>query len=208
MEITTGTSVYGRKGAKVGEVSHIVLDGRTDEVTHIVVSKGWLLPRDIVVAREDVQEVTEDAVRLRLDEEQLDAQPDFIEAHYAGPEEGRSLPAGYTPQSVLYGPLVPPVGAGWYLPDHTMYTARPEMIETEMNVPEGSVTLSEGMDVWAGDEKAGTLAGVRIHPQSERVSHIVVSQGWLFPEERVLPVVEITAVDERGIHLAPSLNKA
>ena len=55
MEITIGAPVYGPEGNKIGEVSHVVCDGQTQQVTHVVVSKGWLLPRDIVVALADVE---------------------------------------------------------------------------------------------------------------------------------------------------------
>ncbi len=37
-----------------------------------------------------------------------------------------------------------------------------------------------------------------------RVSHLVISQGWLFPEERLAPRTAVTAVDERGVHLGAS----
>ncbi len=203
MEIAIGTPVYGRKGEKVGEVSHIVLDGQTQQVTHMVVSKGWLLPRDIVVSLADVRSTTPEQVMLDLDERQLEQQPDFIETHYVRPEAGEPLQPSYMAGSFLYRPVVPRLGMGWHVPYTYMGTLiPPAAVETERNVPEGSMTLTEGMDVWARDEKAGTIAGVRIHPQTERVTHIVVSDGWLFPDEHLLAVNAITTVDDRGVHLA------
>ena len=205
MEIMIGAPVLSREGTKAGEVSVVVLDGRTQAATHLVVRKGWLLPRDIVVALTDVETVAADGVRLRLDERELEQQPDYIEAHYVAPEEGDPVPAGYpaqgAPGSFMYSPMLPRAGVGWSLP----YGYMPPMeVETERNVPEGSVTLSEGMDVWTGDEQAGTLAGVRLHPRTEQVSHIVVSRGWLFEEERLVPRAAIAAVDDRGVHLRVS----
>ncbi len=203
MEITIGAPVLSKEGTKVGEVSVVVLDGQTKAATHLVVRKGWFLPRDIVVALTDVDAVTADGVRLRLDERALEQQPDYIESHYVAPDEGGPAPASYTaqgaPGSFMYSPMLPRAGMAWTLP--YAYMAPPMEVETELNVPEGSVTLSEGMDVWAGDEQAGTLAGVRLHPQTEQVSHIVISQGWLFDEERLVPRAAIRAVDDRGVHL-------
>ncbi len=202
MEITIGAPVLSREGTKAGEVSVVVLDGQTKAATHIVVRKGWLLPRDIVVALTDVDAVTADGVRLRLDERELEQQPDYIEAHYVAPDEGDGAQAGSAalaaPGGFMYSPMLPRAGMAWTLP----YGYMPPMdVETERNVPEGSVTLSEGMDVWAGDEKAGTLAGVRLHPRTEQVCHIVVSQGWLFEKERLVPRAAIAGVDDRGVHL-------
>ncbi len=201
MEIATGSAVYGKQGQQVGEVSHIVLDGRTKAVTHLVVSKGWLLPRDIVVSLDDVATTSPTEVRLRIDKDKLEQQPDFIEEHYVAPDPDDPLPAGYGVGSALYNPLVPASGVGWYLPYSYGYTGVSPNVEIEKNVPDGSVTLAEAMDVWAGDEKAGTVAGVRLHPRTEQVSHIVISKGWLFPEELLVPRSAVARVDERGVHL-------
>ena len=205
MEVSIGTSVYGRKGMKIGEISHIVLDGQTQQVTHVVVSKGWLLPRDIVVSLDDVRSTSPEQVVLELDEHELEQQPDFIETHYVSPDPGDPLPSSYMRGSALYQPIIPYAGLGWYLPSTYMGTVMPPApIETERNVPEGSLALVEGMDVWVGREKAGTLAGVRMHPRTERVTHIVISNGWLFPEEQLVPIKGIASVDAEGVHLTPS----
>jgi uncharacterized protein YrrD len=205
MELSIGTPVYGRKGRQVGELSRIVVDGKTGDVSHLVVGKGWLLPRDIVVAQDDVESTAPDRIQLRLDEEELEQKPDFYEAHYVAPDPDDPLPARYGTGSMLYAPVVPPLGVGWHMP--YSYSMPPANVEVDVNVPAGSITLSEGMDVWAGDDKAGTITGVRIHPRTEHVSHIVVSHGWLFPEERIIPVSAVRSVDARGVHLAPSIEE-
>ena len=205
MEVSIGTSVYGRKGMKIGEVSHIVLDGQTQQVTHVVVSKGWLLPRDIVVSLDDIRSTSPEQLVLELDEQELEQQPDFIETHYVSPDPGDPLPSSYMHGSALYRPIVPYTGLGWYVPYRGMGTVMPPApVETDRNVPDGSMALVEGMDVWVGDEKAGTIAGVRMHPRTERVTHIVISNGWLFPEEQLVPITGIASVDAQGVHLAPS----
>ena len=201
MELKTGTAVYGKQGKHVGDISHLVFDGHNMELTHVVISKGWLLPRDIVVPLDAIESLANGEVHLRLDEAHLDQQPDFIEAHYATPDPNDPLPARYGAGSLLYSPVVPPLGVGWYYPG--TYAGMPPMpVDTEKNVPEGSVTLTEGLQVWTGDEQVGTIAGVRVHPRSGRVTHIVVSKGWLFPEERLLPAALINTVDDLGVHLA------
>jgi uncharacterized protein YrrD len=206
MEIAIGSSVYGKQGHKVGEVSYIVLDGQTGELTHLVVSKGWLLPRDIVVAVADVEAVRDGEVRLRLDEAQLERQPDFIEEHYVTPDAGDPLAdryaTSYATGSLLFTPTLAPFGAGWYGP--RAYAGVPTNVETERNVPEGSITLSEGMDVWAGTEKVGSIAGVRVHPRTGRLSHILVSKGVLLPEELLVSQNAIASVDAAGVHLTTS----
>ena len=113
MELKTGTAVYGSQSKNVGDISYLVFDGQTMELTHVVISKGWLLPRDIVVPLDAIESLENGEVRLRLDEEHLDQQPDFIEAHYATPDPNDPLPARYGARSLLYTPIVPPLGVVW-----------------------------------------------------------------------------------------------
>src|SRR5687768_13593291 len=110
MEVAIGAQVYDSRGQKAGEVSHVVVDGQTQELTHIVISKGWLLPRDIVVPVDAVEIMQPAELRLRLDEQQLEQQPDFIEQHYVSPEEGEAPRSGYPPGRYLYRPIVPTLG--------------------------------------------------------------------------------------------------
>jgi sporulation protein YlmC with PRC-barrel domain len=204
MELAIGTAIYGRDGDQVGELSRIVVDGKTGDVTHLVVGKGWLLPRDIVISVDDVEAAAPDHIRIRLDKDQLEQKPDFYELHYVAPGGDDPIPAPYASESLLYTPVTPSMGTGWFMP--YPYPVPPADVEMDVNVPPGSVTLSDGMDVWVGDDKAGTVTGVRIHPRTDNVSHIVVSQGWLFPEERVIPISAVRSVDERGVHLALSVD--
>jgi uncharacterized protein YrrD len=200
MFVDVGFPVYGRQGKQVGEVQRLVLDGTTLELSHLTVAKGWLLPRDIVVPVSEVDRVEDGVVWLRINEDQLQQYPDFIEEHYVAPSPGEPVLNTYRPGSYLYTPLVPPLGVGWYMPAHYgLMASMPN--EIEKNVPDGSVTLSEGTDVWAGQDQVGTVAGVRLHPRTNQVTHIVVSKGWLFPEEQVLPIDMVGAVDEQGLHL-------
>ena len=199
MEITIGAPVYGPDGNKIGEITYVVCDGHTQQVTHLVISKGWLLPRDIVVALADIEAAEPDGVRLRLDADQLEQQPDFIEEHYVAPDADDAVPGNYPPTAVRYQPIMPRVGMSWYVPSELLVPPPP--VNATVNVPPGSVTLDDGMDVWVGDDNVGTLAGVRIHPRTEQVTHLVVSSGGLLAEERLVPRRAIATVDAQGIHL-------
>jgi sporulation protein YlmC with PRC-barrel domain len=205
MDLSIGTPIYERNGQKIGELNRIVMDGKTGDVSHLVVGKGWLLPRDIVVSRDDIEIAEPDRIQLRLSEQELNQQPDFYEIHYVTPDANAPVPEAYASDSLLYAPIAPPLGAGWIMP--YSYSIPPSNTEIDVNVPAGSVTLADGMNVWAGDEKVGTITGVRIHPRTEHISHIVVSHGWLFPEERIIPASAIRTVDQEGVHLAPSVDE-
>ena len=45
----TRTNIYNQNGDKVGSIDRLVIDPRTNEVTHIVVRKGFLFTKDKVI---------------------------------------------------------------------------------------------------------------------------------------------------------------
>ena len=67
MELREGTRVFTPGGEEVGRVNRFVLDPATNEVTHIVIQKGWLLPEDKVVPFDLVRSATEERVVLNED---------------------------------------------------------------------------------------------------------------------------------------------
>lgn len=201
MDITIGAHVVDRQDRKAGEITSLVLDARTQAVTEVVVSKGWLLPRDKVVAVDALEPVRPNEFRLRLDDQQIAQLPDFYTYHYVNPEDDNAPVSDYAPGSYLYQPMIPAMGVGWMLPYDDPAATLPLAVASEEDVPPGSVVLSEGMAVWAENDQVGTLAGVRVNPRSEQVSHLVISHGWLFQHEQVVPRSTIHAIDDRGIHL-------
>src|ERR671918_2031151 len=82
MELKEGTSVYTPSGDEVGKINRFVLDPATNEVTHIIVQKGWLLPEDKVVPITMVSTATEDRVVLNQQAAELDQLPPFEETHF------------------------------------------------------------------------------------------------------------------------------
>ena len=76
---------YQRMARRTERLNKIVIDGKTGDVSHLVVGKGWLLPRDIVVSRDDVEVAEPDRIQLRLAQAATRQQPDFYEIHYVAP---------------------------------------------------------------------------------------------------------------------------
>src|SRR5512138_3834412 len=93
IEIKEGTSVFTSDGKEVGKINRFVLDPGTNEVTHIVVQKGWLLPEDKVIPIQMIASAGEDQVVLKEDIN-LDELPSFEERQYIEVEED-ILTAGY-----------------------------------------------------------------------------------------------------------------
>ena len=75
MELREGTSVFTPGGEEVGKINRFVLDPGTNEVTHLVVQKGWLLPEDKVLPIGMISTATEERVVLNQDMGDIDQLP-------------------------------------------------------------------------------------------------------------------------------------
>jgi uncharacterized protein YrrD len=212
MRLRKGDDVYSSQGEKLGTVERVVLDPETKEVTHLVVAKGLLFKTSKVIAMDMLDPAIEDKITLRNTKQAVEDFQDFEETHYVNidqTENPRSdeLPAGdQVPVSYWY----PPINLAWWraggtdnpitYPGMPVYVAR-----TEQNIPEGTVALEEGAKVMSSDDKhIGNIEQVIMDPQDKRVTHFVVSEGTLFKERKLIPVLWISRIGENEVHLSAS----
>ena len=203
MELKEGTGVFTPSGKRVGNVDRFVLGPKTNEVTHLVVKKGWLLPEDKVVPFDMVRSATEDKVVLKEDVDDFEKLPPFEETHYveAADQQGKNRPyPTYKYVRAYY--LYPPVG---YL-GYPAYGLRPYSwppVETERNIPENTVPLQEGAEVFTSDDKhVGKIEQLFIQPDSDKVSHVLVSDGVLNKDRKLVPVSWVESVAEDKVLLS------
>ena len=102
IEIKEGTSVFTSDGKEVGKINRFVLDPATNEVTHVVVQKGWLLPEDKVIPMAMIANATEERVVLNGKIDDLDQLPPFEETHYVELTDADLNPGG--PSTYRYAP--------------------------------------------------------------------------------------------------------
>jgi sporulation protein YlmC with PRC-barrel domain len=63
--------------------------------------------------------------------------------------------------------------------------------------------LKEGAEVISLEgETVGKIKEMRVDPDKERVTHIVVEEGLFFPDRKILPTIWLTNVFENEVHLA------
>jgi uncharacterized protein YrrD len=206
IELKEGTRVFTPGGEEVGRVNRFVLDPASDEVTHIVIEKGWLLPEDKVVPFEMVDTAGEDKVILREELGDFDELPPFEEAHFINvtdDDPNRPGPAA--------APVYPYAPAYYWYPSRMdigfpsaslgYYPAVPT--ETTRNIPEGTVPLKEGTNVMSSDdEHVGDVERLFVDADSNKVTHILISQGLLFKDRKLVPAHWIKAVEENEVSLA------
>lgn len=186
-----------KDGKEAGHIDRVVIDPKTKEVTHVVVTKGWLFTEDKVVPVSWFGEATEDRVKLIETQEDLQALPEFEVTHFVLTSETEH-PEGYAPTLYWYPPVMP------YGPISPLPGYDPDQrILTERNIPEGTVPLKEGAKVISADgEHVGNLERIVTGPGTDRrATHIVISKGLLLVGKVFVPITWVGEIGEDEIRL-------
>ncbi len=198
MRFKEGASVFTSDGRKVGTIDRVVIDPETKEVVSVVVRKGFLLPEDKVVHISLIGPETEDRVVLRMNEGNFDTLPLFEETHYF-PLTGDQAPPGEVVPVYWY----PPGGVGWWdYPTFLGFPNPPYTVDIERNIPEGAVPLKEGARVMSADsQQVGDVKEVMTDVVTDRVTHMLITEGLLFKEQKLIPMTWVGRIAEDEVHL-------
>jgi uncharacterized protein YrrD len=193
-----GVDVYSSDNEKIGTLHRVVMDPNTKEVTHIVVQEGFLFTEDKVVPMDLIGSVTEERIALQGSKEHLDELPKYEETHYVPRDASVE-----DDMRTLY--WYPPVGM-WGPYGYARYPIYPEslyMRETEKNIPEGMIALSEGAKVIAENgEHVGNIETLITDPKDDRVTHVVIASGLLTKERKIIPVHWLNTVLDDEVRLS------
>jgi len=206
MEIKENTDVFTPDGQKVGQISRMVIDPKTKELTHLVVQKGFLFTKNKVVAVDDVQYATEDRVVLKKGCEDPDKFPDFEETHFIEVDAtGKSVRRDADKLGPLawYYPM--PGGAWWstHMGNYPGYGKPPFVRKTTLNIPEGTVPLEEGAKVLSKEgQHVGDVETVYADDAEQRVTHLLIAKGLISKSYRLIPSMWVASVSEEAVRLS------
>ena len=202
MQFVKGANVYTANDHQVGQVDRVVIDPKTHQVTHLIVQKGIFFTEDKVVPIDLIADADQDRVTLREHAGKLQDLPDFEEQHFVNVGEDE---ADQTPTPVYHAPPLywyPAFGApsvGYF----AGYPYPASAVETEQNIPDHTVALKDGAEVISADgEQVGKVARVLVDPQANRATHLLISKGLLFKENKLVPMNWVRTVEEEQVHLA------
>jgi uncharacterized protein YrrD len=205
IELKEGVGVFTPDDKQVGRINRFVLNPTTNEVTHVVVQKGWLLTEDKVVPWHMVRSATEDRVVLNMDTHDFENLPPFEESNFirAADEDIRPLDS---PEYVAYPAYYwyPAQGYSGYPGYGLEYYLWPPAEKTR-NIPENTIPLKEGASVISSDgDHVGDVERLIIDKDSNRATHFVIAQGILFKDRKLIPAHWVEWVDEDEVHLIVS----
>lgn len=174
----------------IGRVERLIVSPGTGEVTGLVVRKGFVLARDIVIPIDAVDEANEDEVHLGITIEQLNELPefreeDYIEAPADWQSESRSSGQGvlFRLRRLLTGQDLRPARAG------------------QTSASAGGRLLRAGQRVVCRDGDVGRLELVLLDEVTRRVAYLVVERGRLLTRETVIPVEWVSDIKRDRIYI-------
>ncbi len=194
MQFNQGANVMTRDGKEAGHIDRVVIDPKTNEITHLVIRRGLLQRKDKVVPINAVMNGREGKLIMHLKSDELEFLPDFEEERYILVDESRG---GETPSAVFSYPPYPGgvPGVANYGPKY--------VAETHLNIPDKTVALKEGARVIARDEQeVGHVAQVLTSTPADQVSHFLIVKGLLVKEHRLIPVGWVDRLADDEVHLA------
>jgi sporulation protein YlmC with PRC-barrel domain len=200
-----------------GQVSRIIVNPVTREVTHLAVDPkhrsgpGRLVPADLVDA-------TTGQIRLgcTLAEfqtlrpaQETEAVPDLDPTGHGHPGVQKPLHLGggevWVPPEArkLEAPQTLHLGGGevWVPPDTGEPEAPPQV--TVDSVPSGAVEVHRGLIVCAIDGEIGQVQGLVVEPGARQVTHVLLQKGHMRGRKDVaIPIGAVTKIGTLLIHLS------
>jgi uncharacterized protein YrrD len=208
MQFKENAEVLSSTGEKVGRIDRVVIDPKSNELTHLVVKKGFLFTKDKVVPIDLVEATHEDRVILKGGPGDPDDFPDFEETHYLPLEEARTSanrdPARISPLAWYY-PLLRKAWWRTQMGAYPGYPHPPYLRKTEVNIPDDTVALEEGAKVLSREgDHVGDVERVYAEEEDQRVTHVLISQGLVSKTRKLIPTMWVKQVLEDEVHLSIS----
>ncbi len=194
MQFKQGASIMTWDGKEAGHIDRVVIDPKTNEVTHLVIRRGLLQKVDKVVPVTAVTSGRGGVLTLHLDSDKWGFLPDFAEERYILVDEGQG---GGTPSALF---SYPPYPGG--VPGMVNYSPK-YVAETHLNIPDKTVALKEGAKVITRDHKeVGHVAQILVSTPDDQVTHFLIAKGLLVKEQRLIPVDWVERLAEDEVYLA------
>ncbi|MCA1787358.1 MAG: PRC-barrel domain-containing protein [Desulfobacteraceae bacterium] len=202
MHFKKNSDVLTHEKNLVGQIDRVVIDPATDEVSHLVVQKGFFFTEDKVVPITDIETNSGEAVILKKT-----AAPDdyseFDETQYVpngGVEDFNRRQTDEARKLLWYHSAVkaPNLKSAPYPSDHKPLYHK----KTHRHIPDDAVALEEGADVLDTDGKQlGTIEDIYAEEETFKITHVLVSTGMIKKDRKLVPVNWIKDIDEDAVQL-------
>ena len=190
-----GAPVLTAEG-EAGRLKYVVVDSDAQVVTHLIVERGRLLRRDIIVPVGWVEHTDAEGIRLNAKIADLEELPEFREVEFWPPDPPTRPMLGHPPVNIRF----------WISPYSTIPTPRSTWVlhRVGLGMGEGEILIRRGLPVYTADgDRVGTVDHLLVDPARHRVTHLVIHRGRWFSqgEDYIVSLDDVTTASESGIRL-------
>jgi sporulation protein YlmC with PRC-barrel domain len=175
-----------------GRSTHVLVDVRRKEVTHLVIKESEPPHEERIVPIEAVVGTAPDVILLRATKAEVSKMEPFNQTTYLREEmpDVDYAPSGYVPFGTYWVWLDP-------LPPRT------QVVSTQYKkVPLGELAIERGTHVKATDGRVGRVDELIVDPEDEHITHLVMREGHLWGQKEIaIPISEIDRIEEDTVHL-------
>ncbi|MEI2611025.1 MAG: hypothetical protein V9G20_20530 [Candidatus Promineifilaceae bacterium] len=182
-ELNMGATVHCTDG-QCGHLTKLVLEPDTYIVTHIVVEEGLLFKRARAFPISVVKRTAVQDIYLSISAEQMSNFPEYHEDIVERPDPVRGG------ETLL--------DAGPYMTVSSTPIIRQKV---RQGIPADSTVIERGTVVQNPQGADGKLDSVVIEPESGQITQLVMHQGIIFTEQKLIPVANVRHIGERSIDL-------
>jgi uncharacterized protein YrrD len=187
--VNIGSRLHCKDG-RCGQLVKVVVDDE-QQITDLIVERGFLQKEDRVLPVSLVEETTEEEVHLSIESDELSSFPKYEEKMFRTPIEGWEKWALYNKPEVVewataYGPIA----------------REPVVPMTQQRVQEGigpdEAVIARGTPVRNVEQDLGTVDHVLVDRESGDIEHLVVDRG-LLADSVIVPTTAINSMREEAV---------
>jgi sporulation protein YlmC with PRC-barrel domain len=191
---TIGAPVRVREG-EAGRLKFVVVDPRDDEVTDLIVERGRLLRRPVVVPVGWVKRADENAIELNASLDDLEDVPEYREIEFQVPDPA-FVKSGYSPEQVRM----------WATPAGLAVTPIVPLISrrVRLGVDDDAVLIGRGTDVKTKDGRTvGTVDHLLADAKTNEVTHLVVHPRFHLghDEDVIIGLDSVASLGDGNVYL-------
>jgi uncharacterized protein YrrD len=193
MQFKQNAPVRTADDEKVGEISRVVINACSHEISHLVISRGFLFTKERLLPMDLVEEATANSVVLKRRSDKLEL-PEYNEDDFLSFDDldleasRRAYPEG-CPRPMIS-----------YLPVGERRAYKQSASDTVGRVP-----IKTGAKVISGnDEHVGDVKRVFADPTDDEVTHILIERGILFSNEKLVPIDWVRSASADDVRLGVS----
>lgn len=182
MDVPVNAEVHCTEGL-CGRSTYIILNPRTEQVTHLVVKQKRSPHTERLVPIDEVVETSSNTIWLRCSERELEKMELFIETDFV-----RSDIPEYRGDPYAMWPYVIPKTV--------------EVPVIHEHLPPGELAVRRGAQVKARDGHVGQVDEFLVDPTTGYITHLVLREGHLWGQKDVtIPVSQIDHIEEDIVYL-------